>query len=86
MDVYYEVLYVIAHTPQPEGWYGIAQRLGMKGVVLNMNLVSVLRDLVERGYLSYEDAPGSHGLYYLTDAGKEYLQNRHHTKPPGGAL
>ena len=38
MDVYSEVLQIIARAPQPVGWYGIEIRLGMKGIILDVPL------------------------------------------------
>jgi hypothetical protein len=79
MDVYREVLHVVAHAPEPVGWYAIERWLGMKGVVLDTPLPSVLRELVDHGYLSYMDAPGSHGTYHLTNPGKAYLERAQQT-------
>jgi hypothetical protein len=77
MDKYCEVLQVIAHAPHPIGWYGIEIRLGMKGIVLDENLMKVLRTLVDKRFLTHEEAPGyPHGVYRLTEAGREYLERQ----------
>ena len=77
MDTYREVLQIIARAPHPIGWHGIELRLGMKGVVLDENLIKVLHALVDKDFLIHEEAPGhSHGVYRLTQAGKEYLEHQ----------
>ena len=82
MDGYREVLQIIADTSQPLGWYGIEIRLGRKGIVLEENLIAVLRDLVDQGVLVHEDAPGHpHGVYHLTDLGKVHLERQQPAQP-----
>jgi DNA-binding PadR family transcriptional regulator len=54
----------------------------MKGIVLEENLIAVLRDLVDQGVLVHEDAPGHpHGVYHLTDLGKVHLERQQHAQP-----
>jgi hypothetical protein len=79
MDIYREVLQIIARAPQPVGWYAIEHWLGMKGVVLDVPLPSVLHELVDQGYIRDETAPGSRGSYHLTPAGNAYLERKQQT-------
>ncbi len=77
MDTRREVLYTVARAPDGIGWYGIGIRLGMRGTVLEENLMHVLRTLVAEELLTYEEAPDhSHGVYRVTDAGRQYLRLR----------
>lgn len=75
MDIHREILHIIANQPEPVGWYGIQARIGMKGIVLDKNLLSVLKTLEDEGYLTHKEATGHpHGVYQLTDRGKRYLE------------
>jgi hypothetical protein len=70
------VLETVATVPTGVGWYGVAIRLGMRGIILEEPLPRVLDRLVERGYLKYQDEgpPGSDRTYYLTDKGRKDLE------------
>ena len=74
MNVYSEVLNIINSSPQPLGWYGIEIRLGMKGIILDRNLVSVLNELEEQSLVKHETQDGyPHGIYMITSAGQTFL-------------
>lgn len=72
MNIYREILYIIANASRPLGWYGIELRLGMQGIILEMKLTDILDDLVNQGLLLHECTDSHpHGVYRLTsDGGK----------------
>ncbi len=74
VDIYREILNIVATTPRPMGWYGIAIRLENKGIPPGKNLMTTLRTLEDKGYLTHEDLAGyPHGIYRLSEIGKKYL-------------
>ncbi len=74
MDALHTVLQIIALAPQPLSWYGIEIRLGMKGIILDVNLIDVLRSLEARGFIRHHEQPGyPHGCYRVTEAGRACL-------------
>jgi hypothetical protein len=77
MDAIYEVLRIIGQSNSPRGWYGIELRLGMKGIILEENLILLLRNLVDNGFLEHiVDDTYPHGIYQLTEKGHNYLNSK----------
>lgn len=76
MNTLQAILHVINSSSQPLGWYGIDMRLGRKGVIIEGNLVQLLRDLEADGYLEHIQKEGHpHGVYILTAAGRILLDS-----------
>ena len=74
MNIDREILRIINSSTQPLGWYGIAIRLSMLGVIPETNLVTILQELESRGFIKHEETEGHpHGTYAITTIGKEYL-------------
>lgn len=79
MDLQRAILTIIHASTEPLGWYGIAVRLGMKGVVLDDPLVVILHTLEQRGLIKHQFHPDHpHGIYSLTPAGLALLQQPGH--------
>lgn len=69
------VLQIISSMPQGISWYGIATRLGRRGIHLQTHLMSLLRALEADGLIEHQEAEGyPHGLYFLTEQGRSYLE------------
>lgn len=74
MNTLQAILHVINSSSQPLGWYGIDTRLGRKGVIIEGNLVQLLRDLEADGYIEHSQKEGHpHGVYIITEAGRTFL-------------
>lgn len=77
MEEYYQVLSILSRAPDGHGWYGIAMELGRRGVILERNLITVLRELVDTGFVVERQAPDQiHILFQITDAGRSFLEGR----------
>jgi DNA-binding PadR family transcriptional regulator len=74
MDQQKIILQIIQQSPAPLGWYGIETRLGTRGVILSGSLLTLLKNLVQVGFLTHAQAEGHpHGVYSLTDLGRAQL-------------
>jgi DNA-binding PadR family transcriptional regulator len=77
------VLEIIAASPKPLGWYGIEIRLGMRGIILQATITTLLRRLEDEGYILHATGQGYlHGIYELTPSGRDYLKNLSRPDPP----
>jgi hypothetical protein len=65
------VLEIIAASPKLLGWYDIEIRLGMRGIILEATITTLLRLLEDEGYILYTTGHGYlHGIYELTPSGR----------------
>lgn len=82
MDDRRHVLHVISLAEFDLGWYGIAQELGRRGVTLDVELTTLLRELAAIGYVEHLETPGfQHGIYRLTEVGRAFLERTRGLSP-----
>ncbi|NTW03132.1 MAG: hypothetical protein HGA19_17940 [Oscillochloris sp.] len=82
MNIIQVILQIVNSSSQPLGWYGIDTRLGRRGIIVEGNLVSILDNLVQQGYLEHQTNPAHpHGVYAITAQGREFVDQHKQEQP-----
>jgi repressor of nif and glnA expression len=77
MNAQLAILRIIGQARHPVGWYSIALRLGMEGIAIEENLVTLLNNLQSQGLVQHIEQGGyPHGAYRLTGRGNDLLASQ----------
>lgn len=78
-----EILKTVKKFDGQYGWYQLDRAISSSGIVINENLLGVLRELEAHGFISsLNDEKGKDPKYLLTPTGRHRLEQQHDELPP----